>query len=80
MPLQTKPKKKILSLSPCVCCSGLSDAGPQFTLVLDLDETLVHCSVEPISCPDYVFPVVFNDVEYQVSSFSMSMYVYCLYE
>ena len=27
------------------------------TLVLDLDETLVHCTVEPISKPDLVFPV-----------------------
>lgn len=27
------------------------------TLVLDLDETLVHCTVEPIPKPDLIFPV-----------------------
>jgi hypothetical protein len=27
------------------------------TLALDLDETLVHCTVEPIAKPDLVFPV-----------------------
>lgn len=36
------------------------------TLVLDLDETLVHCTVEPIDKPDMVFPVMFNDIYYQV--------------
>eukprot|EP00624_Nannochloropsis_granulata_P006328 evm.model.NODE_4663_length_47357_cov_23.541208.10 len=36
------------------------------TLVLDLDETLVHCTVEPVPDPDVVFPVDFNGVSYQV--------------
>jgi len=27
------------------------------TIVLDLDETLVHCTVEPIRKPDLIFPV-----------------------
>lgn len=36
------------------------------TLVLDLDETLVHCSVEATPSADLVFPVHFNGVEYQV--------------
>lgn len=27
------------------------------SLVLDLDETLVHCTVEPIAHPDLIFPV-----------------------
>ncbi|GMI53733.1 hypothetical protein TeGR_g12602, partial [Tetraparma gracilis] len=35
-------------------------------LVLDLDETLVHCTVEPIPDPDMVFPVEFGGVEYKV--------------
>jgi CTD small phosphatase-like protein 2 len=36
------------------------------TLVLDLDETLVHCSVDGGGDPDLVFPVDFNGVVYQV--------------
>lgn len=36
------------------------------TLVLDLDETLVHCSVEPTSNSDFTFPVTYNTVNYQV--------------
>ena len=36
------------------------------TLVLDLDETLVHCTVEPIEKPDLVFPVTFNGTLYDV--------------
>ncbi|OMJ25092.1 CTD small phosphatase-like protein 2 [Smittium culicis] len=36
------------------------------TLVLDLDETLVHCSVTEIPNPDFTFPVVFNGVAYEV--------------
>jgi CTD small phosphatase-like protein 2 len=36
------------------------------TLTLDLDETLVHCSVEPIANPDIIFPVSFNGASYQV--------------
>jgi Dullard-like phosphatase family protein len=38
----------------------------KFTLTLDLDETLVHCSVEPIPKPDIVFPVNFNGVPYKI--------------
>ena len=38
----------------------------RYTLVLDLDETLVHCSVESIGQPDLTFPVTFNGVFYQV--------------
>lgn len=36
------------------------------TLVLDLDETLVHCTVVPIPNPDMTFPVTFNGVLYDV--------------
>lgn len=36
------------------------------TLVLDLDETLVHCSMEPIPLCDFEFCVLFHGVQYQV--------------
>lgn len=36
------------------------------TLVLDLDETLVHCTVDPIHSPDVIFPVDYNGTIYQV--------------
>jgi len=39
---------------------------PPICLVLDLDETLVHCTVEPISDADMIFPVEFNGIEYKV--------------
>jgi CTD small phosphatase-like protein 2 len=41
-------------------------SSPDISLVLDLDETLVHCSVEPIPDPDVTFPVVFGGQTYQV--------------
>ena len=40
--------------------------APRISLVLDLDETLVHCSIEPIPKADLTFPVNFNGVEYTV--------------
>lgn len=40
--------------------------APPITLVLDLDETLVHCSVEPLAKYELTFPVQFNAVEYHV--------------
>ena len=48
-------------------CLPLKDpSDPPITLVLDLDETLVHCTVEPIPDADMVFPVLFNGVQYKV--------------
>eukprot|EP00529_Nitzschia_sp_RCC80_P022816 CAMPEP_0113497720 /NCGR_PEP_ID=MMETSP0014_2-20120614/30777_1 /TAXON_ID=2857 /ORGANISM="Nitzschia sp." /LENGTH=485 /DNA_ID=CAMNT_0000391671 /DNA_START=361 /DNA_END=1818 /DNA_ORIENTATION=- /assembly_acc=CAM_ASM_000159 len=40
--------------------------SPPISLVLDLDETLVHCTVEPVDDADLVFPVVFHGTTYQV--------------
>eukprot|EP01104_Vermistella_antarctica_P018200 TRINITY_DN6661_c0_g1_i1.p1 TRINITY_DN6661_c0_g1~~TRINITY_DN6661_c0_g1_i1.p1 ORF type:complete len:280 (-),score=75.13 TRINITY_DN6661_c0_g1_i1:8-847(-) len=42
--------------------------SPPITLVLDLDETLVHCSVEPMEGPDLTFPVSFGASEYTVNA------------
>jgi CTD small phosphatase-like protein 2 len=36
------------------------------TLTLDLDETLVHCSIEPVPNPDIIFQVSFQGVSYEV--------------
>jgi hypothetical protein len=43
-----------------------SPSDPPICLVLDLDETLVHCTVEPVRDADMVFPVEFNGAEYTV--------------
>ncbi|KAL9183272.1 hypothetical protein ACHAXT_005059 [Thalassiosira profunda] len=43
-----------------------ASSAPPICLVLDLDETLVHCTVEPVADADMIFPVEFNGVEYRV--------------
>lgn len=49
-----------------ICIPKKSINTPPATLVLDLDETLVHCSTLPIKKADFMFPVTFNNNEYQV--------------
>lgn len=39
---------------------------PRISLALDLDETLVHCSVEPLSNAELTFTVTFNAQDYEV--------------
>lgn len=54
-------------LPPLSCCfHGHRRKAPDVNLVLDLDETLVHCSVDPIPDADVTFPVTFNGMHYMV--------------
>jgi CTD small phosphatase-like protein 2 len=52
------------TLSPTHTLSTRS--APEVNLVLDLDETLVHCCVDPIPDADLTFPVNFNGQNYTV--------------
>lgn len=49
-----------------VCLPPQSALNQRRTLVLDLDETLVHCGLEKISNPDLTFPLDFNGSHYDV--------------
>jgi hypothetical protein len=60
------PYQEISYLRPNVCLPPKDPQAPPITLVLDLDETLVHCSVEPVDDADLVFPVDFHGITYQV--------------
>jgi CTD small phosphatase-like protein 2 len=53
-----RPPRAVLPVKP--------RRSPDVSLVLDLDETLVHCSVDPIPDADLTFPVNFNGINYQV--------------
>ena len=65
--IKTLPPYSVVShLCPKVTLPTKVPSSPPITLVLDLDETLVHCTVEPIPDADLTFPVEFHGTTYQV--------------
>lgn len=60
------PYSMVESLRPPITLPPKARDAPKVSLVLDLDETLVHCTVEPTADADLQFPVVFHGVTYQV--------------
>jgi len=54
------------SLARPICLPKKTRGTHPVSLVLDLDETLLHSSIVPIPTYDIVFPVHFNAVNYQV--------------
>uniref|UniRef100_K3WYH5 Mitochondrial import inner membrane translocase subunit TIM50 n=1 Tax=Globisporangium ultimum (strain ATCC 200006 / CBS 805.95 / DAOM BR144) TaxID=431595 RepID=K3WYH5_GLOUD len=65
--MKTLPKYEHVVIGPRpVVLPAKSAHAPKISLVLDLDETLVHCSVDDVENPHLQFPVNFNGVEYTV--------------
>ena len=61
------PYNFVKHLRPLEGLPPKSRNDPPITLVLDLDETLVHCTVEDVQDADLTFPVLFHGINYQVN-------------
>lgn len=57
----------VKGLCPADRLPAKDEDSPPITLVLDLDETLVHCTVEQVDDADLTFPVDFHGMTYQVN-------------
>jgi CTD small phosphatase-like protein 2 len=60
------PYHAVAPKSPRIALPKKLKKMPDVNLVLDLDETLVHCSVDYIPDADVTFPVAFNGMNYMV--------------
>eukprot|EP00531_Pseudo-nitzschia_arenysensis_P012339 CAMPEP_0116137290 /NCGR_PEP_ID=MMETSP0329-20121206/12173_1 /TAXON_ID=697910 /ORGANISM="Pseudo-nitzschia arenysensis, Strain B593" /LENGTH=394 /DNA_ID=CAMNT_0003632203 /DNA_START=25 /DNA_END=1209 /DNA_ORIENTATION=- len=58
--------EEVKSFCPTERLPAKDENAPPISLVLDLDETLVHCTVEPVEDADLTFPVEFHGMTYQV--------------
>ena len=57
---------EVKSFCPPERLPAKDEDAPPISLVLDLDETLVHCTVEAVDDADLTFPVEFHGMTYQV--------------
>jgi len=58
--------EEVKSFCPTDRLPAKDEDAPPISLVLDLDETLVHCTVEAVDDADLTFPVEFHGMTYQV--------------
>lgn len=61
IPPQDESQRSRAAVLPCK-----TRKTPDYTLVLDLDETLVHCSLTDMIDYEFTFPITFQDVQYEV--------------